>query len=72
MSGLSVSGALVRLAYQVLIALGIDGDEVLRQSGFDPSLLYQANLRTPFAAQPMFWDAAVSICLLYTSPSPRD
>ena len=61
MRGLTDSGALVRLAYQGLTALGIDGDEVLRQSGFDPSKLYQANLRTPFAAQPMFWDAAVSI-----------
>jgi AraC-like DNA-binding protein len=58
---LTDSGTLVRLAYQGLCALGIDGDEVLRQSGFDPSKLYQANLRTPFAAQPMFWDAAVSI-----------
>ena len=61
MKGLTDSGAMVRIAYKGLISLGVDADKVLRQSGFDPSKLYQANLRTPFAAQPMFWKSAVAI-----------
>jgi len=61
MSGLTDSGTLVRLAYQGLTNLGVDADEVLRQSGFDPEKLYQSNLRTPFSAQPRFWRAAVEL-----------
>ena len=61
MTGLTDSGALVRLAYKGLQALDVNADEVLRRSGFDPSKLYQANLRTPFAAQPLFWKAAVEL-----------
>ena len=36
MTGLTDSGTLVRLAYQGLRSLGVDADEVLRRSGFDP------------------------------------
>ena len=61
MSGLTDSGTLVRLAYQGLTNFGVDADEVLRQSGFDPEKLYQSNLRTPFSAQPRFWRAAVEL-----------
>jgi len=61
MNGLTDSGALVRLAYKGLQALDVNADEVLRRSGFDPSKLYQANLRTPFSAQPLFWKAAVEL-----------
>ena len=61
MAGLTDSGTLVRLAYQGLLALEVDADEILRQSGFDPAKLYEANLRTPFAAQPLFWKAAVEV-----------
>jgi hypothetical protein len=61
MAGLTDSGTLVRLAYQGLINLGVDADEVLRRSGLDPSELYQANLRTKFSGQPRFWKAAVEL-----------
>ena len=61
MSNATDSGTLVRLAYQGLKALDIDADEVLRRSGFDPAKLYKANLRTPFSAQPKFWQAATEL-----------
>ena len=61
MSNPTDSGTLVRLAYQGLKSLDVDADEVLRRSGFDPSKLYQANLRTPFSAQPRFWQAATEL-----------
>ena len=61
MTGLTDSGTLVRLAYQGLRSLGVDADEVLRRSGFDPEKLYQENLRTQFSAQPHFWRAAVTL-----------
>jgi AraC-like DNA-binding protein len=61
MNGLTDSGALVRLAYKGLQALDVNADEVLRRSGFDPSKLYKANLRTPFSAQPLFWKAATEL-----------
>lgn len=61
MTGLTDSGTLVRLAYQGLVNLGVDADEVLRRSGLNPDQLYQANLRTQFSAQPKFWKAAVEL-----------
>jgi AraC-like DNA-binding protein len=61
MTGLTDSGTLVRLAYQGLVNLGVDADEVLRRSGLDPNQLYQANLRTRFSAQPRFWKAAIEL-----------
>ncbi len=61
MIALTDSGTLVRLAYQGLLNLGVDADEVLRRSGLNPSQLYQANLRTRFSGQPKFWQAAVEL-----------
>ena len=60
MSNLTDSGTLVRLAYRGLLNLGVDADAVLRQSGLDPAMLYKANLRTQFSAQPRFWEAALA------------
>lgn len=58
MTLLTDAGTLARLAYQGLIALGIDANEVLKRSGLNPDRLYQTNLRTQFSAQPSFWQAA--------------
>ena len=60
MPNLTDSGTLVRLAYRGLLNLGVDADAVLRQSGLDPAMLYKANLRTQFSAQPRFWEAALA------------
>ena len=61
MTGLTDSGALARLAHQGLVNLGVDADLVLLRSGLDPAQLYQANLRTKFSAQPLFWKTAVEL-----------
>ena len=61
MATLTDAGTLVRLAYQGLLNLGIDADEVLMRSGLEPKQLYKNNLRTQFSAQPSFWKAAVEL-----------
>ena len=61
MPTLTDAGTLVRLAYQGLVNLGIDADQVLKRSGFEPDRLYKSNLRTQFSAQPRFWQAAVDL-----------
>ncbi|MDA7815521.1 AraC family transcriptional regulator [Porticoccaceae bacterium] len=61
MTGLTDSGTLARLAYQGLINLGVDADLVMQRSGLNPDQLYQANLRTKFSAQPLFWKAAAEL-----------
>jgi hypothetical protein len=52
MAALTDSGTLVRMAYQGLLNLDVDADEVLRRCGMDPAQLYKPNLRTHFSAQP--------------------
>ena len=61
MVALTDSGTLVRMAYQGLINLDVDADEVLRRCGLEPAQLYKPNLRTQFSAQPLFWQAAVEL-----------
>lgn len=61
MTMLTDAGTLVRLAYQGLVNLGIDANEVLKRSGLEPERLYKSNLRTQFSAQPSFWQAAVDL-----------
>ncbi|MGB0449562.1 MAG: AraC family transcriptional regulator [Porticoccaceae bacterium] len=61
MANLTDAGTLVRLAYQGLVNLGIDANEVLKRSGLQPDRLYTTNLRTQFSAQPRFWQAAVEL-----------
>lgn len=61
MAALTDSGTLVRMAYQGLLNLNVDADEVLRRCGLDPAQLYKPNLRTHFSAQPLFWEAAVDL-----------
>lgn len=61
MPELTDAGTLVRLAYQGLVNLGIDANEVLKRSGLKPEQLYKSNLRTQFSAQPGFWQAAVEL-----------
>ena len=61
MAALTDSGTLVRMAYQGLLNLNVDADEVLRRCGLDPAQLYKPNLRTHFSAQPLFWEAAVEL-----------
>ncbi|MDA9826052.1 AraC family transcriptional regulator [Porticoccaceae bacterium] len=61
MTGLTDSGTLARLAYQGLVNLGVDADLVMQRSGLNPDQLYQANLRTKFSAQPLFWKAAAEL-----------
>jgi AraC-like DNA-binding protein len=61
MANLTDAGTLVRLAYQGLVNLGIDANEVLKRSGLEPERLYKSNLRTQFSAQPRFWQAAAEL-----------
>jgi AraC-like DNA-binding protein len=61
MANLTDAGTLVRLAYQGLVNLGIDANEVLKRSGLEPDRLYTTNLRTQFSAQPRFWQAAIEL-----------
>ena len=61
MAALTDSGTLVRMAYQGLLNLDVDADEVLRRCGMDPAQLYKPNLRTHFSAQPLFWEAAAEL-----------
>lgn len=61
MPALTDAGTLVRLAYQGLVNLGLNADEVLRRSGLEPEQLYKTNLRTQFSAQPAFWQAAIDL-----------
>jgi AraC-like DNA-binding protein len=61
MAALTDSGTLVRMAYQGLLNLNVDADEVLKRCGMDPNQLYKPNLRTHFSAQPKFWEAAVEL-----------
>ena len=61
MATLTDSGTLVRMAYQGLVNMNVDADEVLRRCGLDPAQLYKPNLRTHFSAQPLFWQAAVEL-----------
>ena len=51
---LTDSGTLIRLAYQGLLDMKIDADDILFRAGFNKSKLYEINLRTPFSAQPYF------------------
>ena len=58
---LTDSGTLIRLAYQGLLDMKIDADDILFRAGFDKSKLYEINLRTPFSAQPLFWNSAIEV-----------
>jgi len=49
------SGVLVRLAYQAMQALEIDGAEVLQRIGLRHEQLEEKDLRTPHSAQTLFW-----------------
>jgi AraC-like DNA-binding protein len=49
------AGVLIRLAYQAMIAQGIDAGEVLRRIGFSQSQLSNKDLRTPHSAHARFW-----------------
>lgn len=60
-SSLKESGILVRLAWQGLKKMGYDADEVLRRAGISADKLYDANLRTLFSGQPIFWQAAEEV-----------
>jgi AraC-like DNA-binding protein len=58
MSELKDAGTLIRLAYQGLLAMGVDADAVLVRSGLKTEQLYDSQLRTSHAAQLLFWKAS--------------
>ena len=50
------SGAFIRMAYQAMQELDIDADLVLSRCGLDVEKIADKELRTPHAAQKMFWN----------------
>jgi len=51
------SGVLIRLAYEAMGSLGIDGKEVLKRIGMKQETLLDKELRTPSSGQRQFWQA---------------
>ena len=49
------SGALFRLVHEAMKRAGIDTDPIFRRLGVDEDYLQRENLRTPHAAQVLFW-----------------
>ncbi|CBL46787.1 Transcriptional regulator, AraC family [gamma proteobacterium HdN1] len=61
MSELRDSVVLVRLAYQGMLAKGIDAGEVLRRIGMNEGHLGVQDLRTPHSGQARFWSAVEEV-----------
>lgn len=61
MSQLTDAGVLLRMAYNGMLAAGVDADAVLAEVGLDKSVLDQHDLRTPHDAQEWFWQAAEKV-----------
>lgn len=55
------SGAFIRLAYEAMKALDLDADQVLTRCGLDAEKISDKELRTPHAAQKLFWNAVEDI-----------
>ncbi len=55
MSELKDAGIMIRLAFQALIKTGVDIPALFSKLGIDESYLQTVHLRTPHAAQPLFW-----------------
>lgn len=55
MTELRDSGVMIQLAYQAMLKMGMDVDTVFRRLGVTPELLADRNIRTPHAAQLLFW-----------------
>ncbi len=61
MNELTDSGVLLRLVHQALQNAGVDAHAVLQRSGAALLQLNDPRLRTPVAAQDVFWKAAVEV-----------
>ena len=55
MSELRDSGVMIQLAHQAMLKMGLDVDTVFRRLGVTPELLAGRHVRTPHAAQVLFW-----------------
>ncbi|HET8707466.1 MAG TPA: AraC family transcriptional regulator [Pseudomonadales bacterium] len=61
MSDLTDSGVMLRLVYQAMCKLGLDANAVLTKIGASTEWLNDPHLRTPHAAQDLFWKAVQSV-----------
>ena len=55
------SGVLFRLVYQAMQRAGVDTDAIFRRLGVDENYLQRENLRTPHAAQVLFWQVVEDV-----------
>ncbi|MEQ6885926.1 AraC family transcriptional regulator [Salicola sp. Rm-C-2C1-2] len=55
------SGVLFRLVYQAMQKAGVDTDVIFRRLGVDENYLQRENLRTPHAAQVLFWQVVEDV-----------
>lgn len=55
------SGILFRLVYQAMQQAGVDTDAIFRRLGVDENYLQRENLRTPHAAQGLFWQVVEDV-----------
>ncbi|XOZ33797.1 AraC family transcriptional regulator [Halomonadaceae bacterium KBTZ08] len=55
------SGVLFRLVYQAMQRSGVDTDAIFRRLGVDENYLQRENLRTPHAAQVLFWQVVEEV-----------
>tara|TARA_B100001109_G_scaffold201911_1_gene168644 strand:- start:24024 stop:25049 length:1026 start_codon:yes stop_codon:yes gene_type:complete len=55
MSELRDSGVMIQLAHQAMLKMGLDVDTVMTRLGVTPDLLTDRHVRTPHAAQALFW-----------------
>lgn len=49
------SGIMIRLAYQAMLKMGLDVEAIVKRLGITPEFIADRNIRTPHAAQPVFW-----------------
>ena len=55
------SGILLRLVYEAMQKAGVDTEKVLKRLGISEDYLYQTDLRTPHAAQVLFWQVVEDV-----------
>lgn len=55
MTELRDSGVMIQLAHQAMVKMGLNVESIFRRLGVTPELLADRNVRTPHAAQALFW-----------------
>jgi len=61
MTALTDSNVLLRMAYQAMLAAGVDADQVLARVGASRQVIDTPELRTPHDLQEAFWQAAQDV-----------